>query len=181
MSFFNKALLIFAGLTLLVSCGFHLRGKLELSDEITPIFIVQSGEDNALNRDLQELLVLSGGSLAKSRSDAKTVLSIISTNTKRRVVAVDTQGRAQQYEMRFIVRYSVTGESITQIGSDNIKVISLRRELTFDPDNVLAVGHETDRLYKAMREESARLILQRLQALDLQLKNSDNTGEQTSD
>jgi len=60
MSFLRKSLFIILGVYLLSACGFHLRGPVELSAEITPIFLEQSGGDNVLNRELRTLLSQSG-------------------------------------------------------------------------------------------------------------------------
>lgn len=180
MNIVGKGLLIIVSVCLLASCGFHLRGSLELSAEITPIFIELAGTDTEISRELRALLAQSGkDNLTQSKSEAKTVLSIVSTSEKRRVVAVDSSGRARQYELSFIVRYSVTGKNIPQVGDDNISVLHLKREVIFDPDSVLAIGHESDTLYNDMRKDSARLILQRLQALGLDKQNLTPENSQT--
>jgi len=169
MSSIRKSLFIILGVYLLSACGFHLRGPVELSAEITPIFIVQSGGDNVLNRELRRLLSQSGKKhLTLTKSEAKTVLDIVSAKEKKRVVAVDNLGRARQYDLSYVLRYRLTGKNIPQVGNGNVTVLNLRRSLNFDPDNVLAIAHEVENLYNDMRKDSARLILQRLQTLGLQ-------------
>lgn len=188
MLFTSKRLFVFFSIGLLASCGFHLRGPLELPVEITPLYIEQTGADNALNHELRFVLSESSETnLTQSKDEAQAILNVVSTNKKQRVVAVDQRGRARQYELSFIVHYRVTGKAIPQAGNDNISLLKLRRELSFNPDSVLAIEHEIDTLYKDMRKDSARLILQRLQAQSLKkqdlqqsqpLKNGD---EQTSE
>lgn len=164
MSFACKSLFVILGLYLLTACGFHLRGPVELSAEITPIFIEQSGGDSVLNRELHTLLSQSGKKLlALTRSEAKAILDIVSSKEKKRVVAVDNRGRARQYDLSYVLHYRLTGKNIPQVGNDNVSVLNLRRSLNFDPDNVLAIDHEVENLYNDMRKDSARLILQRLQ------------------
>ena len=168
MSFARKSLFIVLSVCLLAACGFHLRGPVELSAEITPIFLEQ-GADNALNRELRALLSRSGkNNLTQTKSEAKAVLSIVSAREKKRVVAVDNSGRARQYDLSYILRYRLTGKNVPQLGADNISVLHLKRSLNFDPESVLAIGHEVETLYRDMRKDSARLILQRLQAPGLQ-------------
>lgn len=169
MSFARKSLFIVLSVCLLSACGFHLRGPVELSAEITPIFMEQSGADNAFNRELRALLLQSGkNNLTQTKSEAKAILNIVSAREKKRVVAVDDRGRARQYDLSYILRYRLTGKNIPQSGNDNISVLNIKRSVNFDPDNVLAFGHEAETLYNDMRKDSARLILQRLQALGLQ-------------
>ena len=168
MNFAHKSLFIVLSVYLLTACGFHLRGAVELSPEITPIFLEQ-GADNALNRELRALLSQSGkNNLTQTKSEAKAVLNIVSAREKKRVVAVDDSGRARQYDLSYILRYRLTGKNIPQFGNDNINVLHLKRSVNFDPESVLAIGHEVETLYKDMRKDSARLILQRLQALGSQ-------------
>ncbi len=172
MSFAHKSLFIILGLYLLSACGFHLRGPIELSAEIAPIFIEQSGTDIVVNRELRTLLSQSGKkNMTLIRSEAKAILNIVGSKEKKRVVAVDGRGRARQYDLSYVLRYRLTGKNIPQVGNDNVSVLNLRRSLNFDPDNVLAISHEVENLYNDMRKDSARLILQRLQTLGLQTQN----------
>jgi len=139
---------------------------------------VQSGGDNVLNRELRSLLSQSGKQhLTQIKSEAKTVLDIVSAKEKKRVVAVDNSGRARQYDLSYVLRYRLTGKNIPQVGNDNISVLNLRRSLNFDPNNVLAIGREVENLYDDMRKDSARLILQRLQSLGLQTQGESVTGK----
>jgi len=105
------------------------------------------------------------------KSEAKTVLDIVSAKQKKRVVAVDDRGRARQYDLSYVLHYRLTGKNISRVGNDNVSVLNLRRSLNFDPDNVLAIGHEVENLYNDMRKDSARLILQRLQTLGMQTQD----------
>jgi LPS-assembly lipoprotein len=178
MSLSLKSLVILLSAGMLVACGFHLRGSVELSPEITPVFLDKSGADSALNRELRTLLLQSGKDvLTQTKSEAKTVLNIVSAREKKRVVAVDDRGRARQYDLSYLLRYSLAGKNIPQSGSDNISELHLKRSLTFDPDNVLAIGHEAERLYNDMRKDSARLIMQRMQALGDQVTGKASTEQ----
>ena len=178
MNFFRKILLIVLSISMLAACGFHLRAPVDLSVEITPVFIEQSGADNVLDRELRSLLSQSGkNDLTQTKSEAKSVLKIVSAKEKKRVVAVDDRGRARQYDLSYILRYSLTGKNIPQSGDDNISVLNLKRSVIFDPDNVLAIGHEAETLYNDMRKDSARLILQRLQTLGSQTQGEQSVGQ----
>ncbi len=182
VSFARKSLFIILGIYLLSACGFHLRGPVELSAEIMPVFIEQSGGDSVLNRELRKLLSQSGKKhLTLTKSEAKTILDIVSGKEKKRVVAVDNRGRARQYDLSYILHYRLTGKNIPRVGNDNVSVLNLRRSLNFDPDNVLAISHEVENLYNDMRKDSARLILQRLQTLGLQTQDLKTQGESAAE
>ena len=150
------------------SCGFHLRGVVGLPDHITPVFLDLSGSDDVLGRELQNLLSSSGENvLAASGAEAKTVLTISGVKKKQRVVVVDDLGRAREYELNYKFSYELkktvaAGEPIQIIKTNTVK---LKKDWLFDPDSVLAVGHERDALYGDMRKGAARALLRQLSTI----------------
>ena len=152
----------------LSSCGFHLRGQVELPDEISPLYLDAKGENNLLLRELSALLQQPDkNNLADSEAMAKARLYILSARQLKRVVSVDSRGRAREYELTYWVRYGVTlmaAESLTE-NQTEMRELKLKRDLLFDPDSVLAVSHEQDALFKAMLKDSARLILEQLKSM----------------
>ena len=150
------------------SCGFHLRGALGLPDHITPLFLDLSATDDELGRELQTLLSSSAeNALVASSAEAKTVLAISSVQKKQRVVAVDNLGRAREYELNYQFRYELKRVSESEDQTEVIKTntVKLKRDWLFDPDSVLAVGHERDSLYDDMRKDAARVVLRQLSAI----------------
>jgi len=146
---------------LLVACGFHLRGVIELPPQLSPLYLSTQQADHALSRELEILLQTNNVVLAINGKDAAAVLTIQQSTKNRRVLSVDSLGRAREYELDYLVKYNlkIPGADSTE------KTIHLKRDLLFDPTSVLAVGHETETLYKDMASQSARLILQKLQAV----------------
>lgn len=163
-----RKLLLLAVLCAPVSCGFHLRGAIDLPSHIMPLYLEQYGSDNDLSRELRNLLSQSSSSnLAESSDAASAELRIIGARTSQRVVAVDNRGRTRQYELDYRVNYSVTGRTVSDDGATKeiLREVHLKRELLFDPDSVLAIGHEQERLYDEMRKDAARMILRQLKAM----------------
>jgi len=145
---------------LLGACGFHLRGPIELPQQLSPLYFQVQSADQILSRELEILLQTNKVVLAESEKEAAAVLAIIRTTKQRRVLSVDSSGRVQEYELSYLVQYNLKiGKTI------NIeKTLHLKRDLLFDPTSVLAVGLESETLYKDMASDSARLILRQLQA-----------------
>ena len=160
------------------SCGFHLRGALGLSDTITPVFIDLNGAGDELRRELMNLLSSSGENvLAASSAEAKTLLSVSAIRKKQRVVAVDNQGRAREYELNYQFSYELKNASASNTQAEIIKTntVNLKRDLLFDPDSVLAVADEKESLYEDMRKDAARVVLRQLSAIKSEdLKQSSN-------
>ena len=150
------------------SCGFHLRGVMSLPDAITPVYVDLKGNDNELNRELESLIADMGENvLVSSEVEAKTILTIANAQMKQRVVAVDNQGRARDYELSYQFRYELKKAPASNEPADIIKtnMLELKRDLLFDPDSVLAVEHEKNALQEDMRKDAAQLVLRQLSAV----------------
>ncbi len=156
-----RILVLTLALLALGACGFHLRGNVELSPQLTPLYLSDSGPQT-LRSEIRANLRGSGVRLSKSRDGAAAVLSIERVSQNRRVLSVDASGRAREYEVRYLLRYR-----IQRSGQESVaRTIQLSRELLFDPDSVLALDYETRTLYTDMQRDAARLLLQQLQALE---------------
>ncbi len=155
-----RALLLASLVALAGACGFQLRGAVQLSPQLTPLYLSDGGPQ-ALRNEIRANLRGSGVELSQSRDGAAAVLSIEKASQSRRVLSVDASGRAREYEVRYQLRYRVERSGQPPL----VRNIQLSRELLFDPDSVLALGHETRTLYNDMQRDAARLLLQQLQVL----------------
>ncbi len=104
------------------------------------------------------LLEANDVALAASPALAAGHLKIGKQVKNRRVISVDSRGRAREYELNYSVYYTIKSAHI-----DAENVVKLQRELLFDPDNVLGADYEEQTLYRDMKRDAARLILQQLE------------------
>ena len=143
----------------LQACGFKLRGSIELSPDMSPIYLQQNSVLE-LGREIESLLISNKIDLVDDEKQSKAQLVLVKEAKKRRVLSVDSNGRAREYLLSYAVTFSI------KIGSAKAAEdkISISRSLLFDSDAVLAVANESEVLYKDMRRDAARLILLKLQA-----------------
>jgi LPS-assembly lipoprotein len=146
--------------SVLSGCGFQLRGSLELSDEISPLYL-RSNSSFELARELQLLLATNNVTQTDKPAKANYQLILVREKKSRRVLTVDGDGRAREYLLMYTIDYSINVKDDVQ--QDVIESISLRRSLLFDTEAVLAVTNESEILYKNMQRDAARLILLKLQ------------------
>jgi LPS-assembly lipoprotein len=146
----------------LTACGFHLRGQIEMPEQLSPLYLEAENIDSSLLRELDNILRANNINRAESKSDASAFLKITQANKSRRVLSVDNRGRVREYELSLRIQYTLQGRNISRLD----KKISLTRDLLFDPDSVLAISHEQEVLYQDMSRDAARLMLQQLQAVD---------------
>ena len=157
------ALSLFLGALLLVSsCGFQLRGAVEISQDVSPIY-VEANSVFELAREVKSLLASNKIAIADNQNSANAQLTLTNEVKSRRVLSVDTNGRAREYLLSYTVNFSV------KIKQEKVKAetITLTRSLLFDTDAVIAVQNESELLYKDMRRNVSRLILLKLQAHSL--------------
>lgn len=154
---------------LLNACGFKLRGALELSQNLSPIYLQQNSLFE-LGRHIKQLLNNNAIQIAKNEQNANTFLTLISETKSRRVLAVDGDGRAREYLLSYRVDFSVKVKSGKDMKAVDVEYsITISRSLLFESEAVLAVTNESEVLYKDMQRDAARLILLKLQA---QARNS---------
>jgi LPS-assembly lipoprotein len=152
------------------ACGFQLRGAVKLPADLQPLYLYNV-EDDELAHQLSVLLRENNTTLAVNKQQAASRLKIVSQNKTRRVLSVDSSGRAREYELHYSVLYQLKGQHI-----DAENVVKLQRVLTFDPNSVLGASSEEQTLYHDMQMDAARLILQQIDALTKKNRHSDATS-----
>jgi outer membrane lipopolysaccharide assembly protein LptE/RlpB len=157
--FCSLGLIYLAIVSGLYACGFQLRGSLNISDEVAPIYIEQNSVFE-LGQEIRSLLATNNIEVAQVEAQSKSKLVLINENRQRRVLSVDGSGRAKEYLLTYTVNFAIQVEQ----SDEATDTLSVSRSLLFDPDAVLAATNETEILYRDMRRDIARLILLKLQA-----------------
>ena len=156
-------------------CGFHLRGSQDLSAELPEIQLTGVNQHSELGRDLNRALAAAKVSVV---AESTVVLNITRNTISKRVLSVDSAGRANQYELNYQLGFAllkkVNTEGNKQQLVDLIKPqsISEKREYLFDANLVLAKSGEETNLNNNMRQSA---ILQLLRRLKFSLKAKDKT------
>jgi len=190
-----KPVIVTCLISLLVSCGFRLRGDVETPPQLKNVYIAGVAEYAELNQELRRTLLRSGSVITASEGSAESIIRITNEVMKKRVLSVDAQGRAAEYELNYIFSFTVVSGSVDAgsivIGNettvtnksgqakgkepaDNILVpaqeVNLTRDFRFDPDNVLA----TDAQEKKIRLDMVRFaVSQMLRRIRSHLKHSE--------
>ena len=142
----------------LVSCGFHLRGKIQLSEQALPVYIVDSTHHD-LTRKLSQLLQQSNIKTTTVEEQAASVITISDISTNNRAISVDTLGRPSEYLLTTIIRFELN------VNKERFnKSIRVSRDVAFDANNILSFKKEEKTLYDEMLSDGARLIVLQLQS-----------------
>jgi LPS-assembly lipoprotein len=152
-----RYLLIFT-LLLLTGCGFHLRGSVELPPELSEISV--KGRTTDIAPELSSGLKNAGVQVSDS---APMVLQLKAEKYGKRVLSVDSTGRAQEYGLSYTVRFSLKDEGKGGAVWISETSITQTRDLRFDATAVLGTANEETLLKTEMRRDAVSQILRQLQ------------------
>ena len=96
---------------LLYACGFQLRGAIEVSDDIAPVYILQQNSVFELAREIKSLLIsnnIETVDKASSQNTADPVKRMQST----RLLSVDGSGHAREYSLSYTANFKVKMDTV---------------------------------------------------------------------
>lgn len=150
-------------LLLLAACGFHLRGSVQLPPELAVISVVDAKPATDIAPTLRRSLTSAGVEVSDA---ASMVLQLTAERYGKRVLSVDSSGRAQEYGLSYSVRFLLKkvdaegGKAAIWLAEESV---SLTRDLRFDATAVLGAEGEENQLNAEMRRDAVLQILRRLQ------------------
>ncbi len=150
----------------LTGCGFHLRGTTVLSklpDSLGTIYIQGVNTNQGLGRELKRNLINSGASIVDSYAEGSAILTIVESSIERRMLTVDTDAKVSEYELRGIVRFSVSDISGELLVED--QQVERQRDYQFDKNQVLSSEEEERLLREQLNQQLVQAVLRRLFAL----------------
>ena len=151
----------------MTACGFRLRGSIEVPDILRQTHIAGTAAFSELNQELKRVLQRSGSKVLSQPGNAKSIITISGEKFRRRVLTVDAQGRASEYELQYRYNFSIRNADGEIIVRD--QTIDLTRDYQFDPNNVLAKDAEEAQIRTDMVKFSVRQMMRRV---DSQLKSA---------
>jgi LPS-assembly lipoprotein len=152
-----------AALTLLVSgCGFALRGQ---SLDLPFKSILVEGSQGTASEVLQILRNKPGLTISSKRLEAQVVLTVISQQVDRTVVAFSAAGRPREIQLRMRVAYRINdGFGVELSGAQEIAQL---RELSINEAELLAIGGAENLMIEDMQRDIAQQLVRRLRAVRL--------------
>jgi len=172
-----SSLLVLIGL--LSACGFHPRGGLPDNIKDKTIAITGIGPSVNLYNLFVQRLRIAGGKFTSKSGDATVVLNILKQRHIRRPITLSAVGRANMFDLNYIVVYEVHDNKGHALSKPN--ELAIRREYFNTQASPLGQGLE-EQQYRTEMESEASLTL--LRQVSLILENPpkvpyDNSTEDT--
>lgn len=144
----------------LVSCGYSMRGNINLPDDIRTISLTSefysplliSITDNLKNSDFN---------VTDSKNKNLYRINILSESFKRRQLSINASGRVNEYEIIYDLSFEISPPNM----KSDVETITLYRDYSFDENNIMGNSDREQQIRKEMVATSATLIYNRLNAL----------------
>lgn len=150
----------------LTACGFHLRGSVQLPPELATMSVLDARPATDIAPALRKALKSAGTQLSDA---APMVLQINAEQYGKRVLSVDSTGRAQEYGLSYMVRFLLKGMGGAEREHESVwlaeQAVTQTRDLRFDAAAVLGTEGEERQLQAEMRSDAVMQILRQLQAV----------------
>ena len=134
----------------LIACGFQLRGGIEANFESISIDGGSAGFVKQLKKRLRQ------SSIAVLSSGGEVQLEIVDDLLDKRILSLNSDGRISEYELNYKVSFRVKGQNDSEWGQ--LINNEVRRQYTYDDENVVAKALEEEKLINGMRDELIRTI-----------------------
>ena len=146
----------------LSGCGFTLRGSFDLSSTLQNIYLESTDDDSDLYRELRRALIANDITLLDDPANDAYRLGIGSANSEERVLSVNSNARAGEYELILSVPVQLRSQSDVVFGPETL---AIEKVYLADPNSAVAKAEERDLMEDEMRRELVNQILRRLQNL----------------
>ena len=148
----------------LAGCGFHMRNKLMLPADTAAVKVVSSTPYSELAKLLRRSLLASGAELADEDSKAPAAqLQVLSERWGDLPIAIDAQGRAQEYSLRYAVIFIFRREDGSELVPQ--QVIELSRDYVSPPTDATGTTTEREILADELRREMSASIIRRIDSV----------------
>ncbi len=174
-SIFHTLLLVVSSVVFLQSCGFHLRGVVELPPELESIYIEGGLPNSQMREILRQKLIASNVEVLEQRQESGAVLRILKDETTRRIASINAAGQPNEYELKYLLSYQLDdGKGQALLAA---KSLSQLRTYRYDPNNILSVEEEEFRIKKEMARSAVNQMLRQISA-GMRHRNSPANGKE---
>lgn len=156
----RKAILLIVISLFLSSCGFHLRGLVELPKWLENVYIADKVNDRDLITKLKVMLKSYKIRVNPDPSTATYWLIISKSVSHQQIISVGASTNPRQYQLILEVEYSLMLPKGVTL-SEN-KVITVTRQLTINNNRILGSNEEETVLLDEMRQEAVAQLLNQL-------------------
>jgi LPS-assembly lipoprotein len=146
----------------LSACGFHLQGAGSLPAGMDRTYVTSPRQHSDFLQTLTNTLRQRGAEVLRAPEDSAATLELNADDTGQRVLSVSARNIPREYEVYYTVTFSLKLKGQSVIDHETLVVT---RSYTFDETQVLAKAAEEEVLRRALAEDLARRVVQRIESV----------------
>ena len=160
----RRQLVVAIGAGALAGCGFRLRGTQTLP--VSSIYLALP-VNSPIGAEMARLLRSSTNTkVVTDRQQAQAIFELLGETREREVLAINSQGRATEYQIRLRIRFRVLDHSAGELIEPTD--LMTRRDITFNESDLLAKESEEGLLYRDMQSDLVRQMVSRLAGMKVE-------------
>lgn len=163
----NRFLTIVSYLVLIMSlsaCGFALRGAVTFPFQSIYVGLPDS---SALGGELKRNLRANGKTEVTSQAtSADVILDVLGESRDKVILSLNSQGRVREFNLIYNLKFRLRDKAGREVLEST--TISLKRNLSFKENEVLAKEAEEALLYRDMQTELVQQIMRRLAVVKME-------------
>jgi len=163
----NKLSVLFSIVFLLSACGYHLRGAIDLPEELQRMYV--RGASAALSDAIKQAFRSTSGELVKNSADAGMILNVIDEDYRRRTVSISSSGYSNEYELTYRLVFDLIDQNGYELVSAQTIEVSQVYYNEQSSDTVLSKENEEKVLRKELYIKAVRSVIERAR---IELKKS---------
>ena len=154
-----KKLFLVSLFVFLSSCGYTMRGTLDVPPSIKSVSLVSENYSDLINSISMSLVA--GGIEVQSLQDKSLFgINVQSETFDRRQLTISTSGRVNEYELIYRISYQISAPK----EDAKTQTITLYRDYAYDENNVMGNTDREDSIKKEMISTATTLIFNKLKA-----------------
>lgn len=144
----------------LSSCGFHLRGSVDMPQWLQAITVINQGGASALPQIITQQLRAYPIEICPTPEKQCYQLIVISDSFQQQISSVSSSTTPRQYQLIYALHFTL----LTPEGREVIKpsTISIVRLITMNNDRILGSNYEEDQFKQEMRQDAVLRLLNRI-------------------
>lgn len=152
----KKTLILFMML-ILTSCGYHLRGSLDLPAGMKVVYM--EGGSAQLQEQFKNTMEISSVPIASSPDKAGIIVKVFDEDSQRRVLSLDSGGSANYFELYYRLNYELL-DAKNKVISER-QSVEIKRDYYNNQLAVIAKENEESVIRDEMYRQAVRTIVNR--------------------
>jgi LPS-assembly lipoprotein len=160
---------------MLSACGFKLRGSVLGQNIPFKSIYIDASATSPLSSELRRNIRGSGElKITETPEEAEAILKVVSESRGKTILSLNSQGRVREYGLNYTVVIRVQDNHKADLLAPTS--ISLKRDISYNENQVLAKEAEEKMLYRDMQSDMVQQILRRVAAIKPVVKADDDTA-----